>query len=66
MDVMSLLQLGLPLLMGIGGIAAWRATRKHQDVEETRPAWRDTSLDDWREERERRIEEERSSRTKDS
>lgn len=63
---MPLLQLGMPLALGVGGLAAWRATRHRQDAEDTRPAWRDTSLDDWREERERRIEEERASRTKDS
>lgn len=54
---------GLPLAMLIGGIAAWRMS-KRTDVEEAdrRAAWRDDSLDDWRKERDTLAEQERIER----
>ena len=56
---------GLPLAMLIGGLAAWRMS-KRSDVEEAerRTAWRDDSLDDWRKERDALVEQERIEREK--
>lgn len=63
MSFMPIIQLGMPIALGIGGLAAWRMS-KNQSDEESKPGWRDTSLDDWREERDRQAEAERESRTK--
>ncbi len=53
----------LPFLLGMGGVAAWRASRRSDAQEKERAtAWRDDSLDDWRKERERMAEEERARR----
>jgi len=53
----------LPFLLGMGGVAAWRASRRSDEQERERAAaWRDDSLDDWRKERERMAEEERAHR----
>jgi len=57
--------IGIPAVMAIGGILAWRATRKQNvaaERETASPAWRDTSLDDWRRERDAQAEEERLRR----
>ncbi|MCZ2108450.1 MAG: hypothetical protein LC118_02570 [Dehalococcoidia bacterium] len=51
-----------PVVMAIGGIAAWRASKRENTVEPEKPGWRDTSLDDWRKEREQQAEQERSVR----
>ncbi len=51
-----------PMAMAIGGIAAWRASKKEDTVETDKPAWRDTSLDDCRKEREQQAEQERTVR----
>lgn len=49
--------------MAIGGIVAWRQTRRENDpVAAASDTWRDTSLDDWREERDAAIELERQER----
>jgi hypothetical protein len=66
MDPLMLIgSIGLPAVMAIGGILAWRATRRQHVSEEremTSPAWRDTSLDDWRRERDQQAELERQQR----
>ena len=60
---MGLLGLGIPLLMAIGGILAWRVSKKgDQQREDPQNQWRDTSLDDWRRERDAQAEEERLRR----
>lgn len=63
MDVGIVSALGLPLLMGVGGVAAWRMSKK-QDSTSTidKPQWRDTSLDDWRKERDAEAETVRIAR----
>lgn len=63
MDLSAILMMMLPFLLGIGGVAAWRASRRSEEQERERAAaWRDDSLDDWRKERERIAEEERTRR----
>jgi len=63
---MSILQLfsavGLPLMMAVGAIAAWRMTRKENTTSIEQPAWRDTSLDDWRKERDAEADSVRAAR----
>ena len=51
-----------PLAMAIGGVAAWRASKKEHTVEAEKTTWRDTSLDDWRKERDQAAEQDRSIR----
>lgn len=63
MDLSAILMMMLPFLLGIGGVAAWRASKRSDEQERERAAaWRDDSLDDWRKERERIAEEERARR----
>lgn len=63
MDLSALLMMMLPFLLGIGGVAAWRASKRTEEQDRERAAaWRDDSLDDWRKERERMAEEERARR----
>ncbi|MCA9843281.1 MAG: hypothetical protein KC482_09330 [Dehalococcoidia bacterium] len=58
-----LVALGLPLVLLVGGIAAWRISRKEGSFEAPeKPAWRDDSLDDWRRERDAQLEQERLQR----
>ena len=57
--------IGLPLLMAIGGIAAWRMSRKEDAATIEQPAWRDTSLDDWRKERDAEADVVRAARLQD-
>lgn len=53
----------IPFLLGIGGTVAFLATRRREEQDrEHAAAWRDTSLDDWRRERERIAAEERALR----
>ena len=66
MGISALLSLGLPLVMAIGAIAAWRMTRKEAKKEEEPAQWRDDSLDDWRSQRDAEAEAERIARSKDS
>lgn len=67
---MSIFQLisavGLPVAMAVGAIMAWRMTRRENRAETEQPLWRDTSLDDWRKERDAEIEVERLQRLKDA
>jgi hypothetical protein len=60
-DAQVIFAAAFPLLMFVGGIAAWRMTRK-QGEEAEKPAWRDDSLDDWRKERDALAEQERAVR----
>ena len=63
MGVLPLLSaIGFPLLMAVGGIYAWRSAKKESKPEASKALWRDTSLDDWRTDREAAINEERSGR----
>jgi hypothetical protein len=63
MDLSTIIMMMLPFLLGMGGVAAWRASRRSDEHDRERAAaWRDDSLDDWRKERERMAEEERARR----
>lgn len=62
MDFRLLSAVAFPLLMIIGGIAAWRATMNQADQDSKPAAWRDDSLDEWRKERDARAEAARASR----
>lgn len=54
----------IPFLLGIGGTAAFLASRRREEQDRDRAAaWRDDSLDDWRKERAAMAEEERARRT---
>ena len=60
---MGAFRLVLPLFMAIGGVFAWLVTRKgDKEREDPQNQWRDTSLDDWRRERDALAEEERLRR----
>ncbi len=54
--------IGFPLVMAIGGIAAWRLTKKEAKRESEPAQWRDDSLDDWMKERDAKVEERRQAR----
>ncbi len=54
--------IGFPLLMAVGGFAAWRMNRHVDEREAEKPQWRDTSLDDWRKQRDAETEVERTTR----
>ncbi len=55
--------IGMPLAMAIGGIVAWRQSKRGNDpVAVAADTWRDTSLDDWRRERDEQVELEREMR----
>jgi hypothetical protein len=60
-DLRLLSAVAFPLLMVIGGIAAWRIS-KNQSARPETPAWRDDSLDDWRKERDAQADEARATR----
>jgi hypothetical protein len=62
MDIQFLSVVGLPLLMAIGGIAAWRMSKKENTTIVEKPGWRDDSLDDWRKQRDAEAEQERVAR----
>lgn len=66
---MSILQafsaIGLPVMMAIGAIMAWRMSKK-ENVQDEKPAWRDDSLDDWRKQRDAEAEAVRGERTSQS
>lgn len=53
----------MPIAMVFGAIAAWRMSKKDNDPEAKPPEWRDTSLDDWRRERDQQAIAERQSRS---
>ncbi|MEO9256698.1 MAG: hypothetical protein ABI305_14270 [Tepidiformaceae bacterium] len=63
MDVQFLSVVGLPVLMAVGGIAAWRMSKKENSTFVEKPVWRDNSLDDWRKERDAEVEQERILRS---
>lgn len=54
--------IGFPLLMAIGGVMAWRISKRESAPNAETANWRDDSLDDWRKERDATIEEERVAR----
>ena len=60
-NVQALFALAMPVAMFAGGIAAWRASKRQDDPEQTQ-LWRDDSLDDWRKERDAAAEERRKNR----
>lgn len=62
-NLSAVLAMMMPFLLGMGGVAAWRASKRSDERERERAAaWRDDSLDEWRRERERIAEEERARR----
>ena len=54
--------IGFPLVMAIGGFAAWRLTKKEAKRESEPAQWRDDSLDDWMKERDAKVEATRQAR----
>jgi hypothetical protein len=58
----ALSAIGMPLAMVFGAIAAWRLLKKEKRNEQEQPTWRDTSLDDWRRERDASADAERAAR----
>jgi len=62
MDVQFLSVVGLPVLMAVGGIAAWRMSKKENSTFVEKAAWRDDSLDDWRKQRDAEADQERVTR----
>lgn len=65
MDPAVLVRLAFPLLLAVGGIAAWRINKRERERDESPPAWRDDSLDDWRRERDADAEARRVERAND-
>jgi hypothetical protein len=63
--VVALSAIGMPLAMVFGAIAAWRLMKHEERREQESIPWRDTSLDDWRRERDARAEVERTARISD-
>jgi hypothetical protein len=62
MGLSMLAQLGLPILMAVGAVMAWRMT-KRENVRDSQPAeWKDDSLDEWRRQRDAAAEIERAER----
>lgn len=63
MPLAALARIGIPLALAISGLLAWRIARRDGGFDAPeKPAWRDDSLDDWRRERDARMEEERLHR----
>lgn len=60
--ITELWALAFPLILAVGGIAAWRVSKRDQTQDETGPKWRDDSLDDWRKERDAAAEARRATR----
>ena len=54
--------IGFPLVMAIGGIAAWRLTKKEAKRESEPAQWRDDSLDEWMKERDAKVDATRQAR----
>lgn len=52
----------MPILMVIGAIAVWRMPKREGRRNESEKTWRDSSLDDWRAERDAALETERQAR----
>ncbi|MBI2767474.1 MAG: hypothetical protein HYX53_16385 [Chloroflexi bacterium] len=62
MGISLFAQLGLPILMAVGAVMAWRIS-KRENVRDSKPSeWKDDSLDDWRRQRDAAIEAERQAR----
>lgn len=61
--ILELWRLALPLLLAFGGVAAWQVSKRDRTREDTAEKWRDTSLDDWRKERDAAAEERRAQRS---
>ena len=61
MNAQLLMAVVFPVLMAVGGIAAWRMSMKQSDEAE-KPGWKDDSLDDWRKERDALAEQARAAR----
>ena len=57
---------GLPVLMAIGAVLAWRMTKRENKADAEQPLWRDDSLDDWRKERDAEVETERLQRVQEA
>ena len=62
MDLQIVSAVVLPILMLVGGIAAWRVSMRQQVEKPEAERWRDDSLDDWRKERDARADEARANR----
>ena len=62
MDAQIIFAAAFPVLMFVGGIAAWRMSKKQVEEAEKPTAWRDDSLDDWRNERDAEAEAARATR----
>ena len=55
----------MPLAMAIGGVVAWRQARRGNEpvgAGSRNGPWRDSSLDDWRQERDEALDLERQER----
>jgi hypothetical protein len=59
----ALASIGVPIAMAFGAIAAWRLSKRENDPESKPAEWRDTSLDDWRRERDEQAVAERKARS---
>lgn len=62
MGLSIVFQLAMPVVMAISGIAVWRATKNRDKRDPARPEWNDTSLDDWRKQRDAEAIAERQAR----
>ena len=56
------LALLMPILMVVGTIAAWKMPKREGRRRDSDAEWRDTSLDDWRKERDAAADAEREAR----
>lgn len=63
--LVALSAIGLPIAMIAGAIAAWRLL-KQEEERDKQPGWKDTSLDDWRRERDAEVEVERAGRVSEA
>ena len=54
--------IAFPLLLFVGGIYAWKLSKRENAPKPEKPLWRDDSLDEWRTTREVEIDEARATR----
>ena len=54
--------IAFPLLMFVGGIYAWKLSKRENTAKPEKALWRDDSLDEWRTTREAEINEVRATR----